>query len=133
MDVKGIVPDKQSFLCTNFDCLLIQKLNMCLTVQKNSLPGTLSECQTVLIQIRTEILSILIWVQTVKFAKDISRCQKSLLAKKHRKELITNFFLCLLYREYSMRILFRSVNVFLGKFPSSSDFHIGLDKQKISG
>ena len=27
--------------------------------------GTLSECQTVWIQIRTDILSVLIWVQTV--------------------------------------------------------------------
>ena len=29
------------------------------------LSGTLSECQTVWIQIRTDILSVLIWVQTV--------------------------------------------------------------------
>ena len=29
------------------------------------LPGTLSECQIVWIQIRTDILSVLIWVQTV--------------------------------------------------------------------
>ena len=35
------------------------------------LSGTLSECQTVWIQIRTDILSVLIWVQTV--AKVISR------------------------------------------------------------
>ena len=32
--------------------------------QKN-LSGTLSECQTVWIQIRTDTLSVLIWVQTV--------------------------------------------------------------------
>ena len=29
------------------------------------LPGTLSECHTVLIQISTDILLVLIWVQTV--------------------------------------------------------------------
>ena len=32
---------------------------------KKNLSGTLSECQTVLIQIRTDILSVLVWVQTV--------------------------------------------------------------------
>ena len=30
-----------------------------------NLSGTLSECQTVWIQIRTDVLSVLIWVQTV--------------------------------------------------------------------
>ena len=32
---------------------------------QNILSGTLSECQTVWIQIRTDILSVLIWVQTL--------------------------------------------------------------------
>ena len=32
---------------------------------RKTLPETLSECQTVGIQIRTNILSVLIWVQTV--------------------------------------------------------------------
>ena len=32
---------------------------------QNILLGTLSECQTVWIQIRTDVLSVLIWVQTV--------------------------------------------------------------------
>ena len=32
---------------------------------KKILSGTLSECQTVWIQIRTDILSVLIWVQNV--------------------------------------------------------------------
>ena len=36
-----------------------------LTFSKKNLPGTPSELQTVWIQIRTDILSVLIWVQTV--------------------------------------------------------------------
>ena len=33
--------------------------------KKNSISGTLSECQTVWNQIRTDVLSVLIWIQTV--------------------------------------------------------------------
>ena len=47
-----------------------------LTLKLKVLLGTLSECQTVRIQIRTVILSVLIWVQTVcKAFKVISRGQ----------------------------------------------------------
>ena len=34
-------------------------------ISKKKLSGTLSECQTVWIPIRTDVLSVLIWVQTV--------------------------------------------------------------------
>ena len=36
-----------------------------LFIQKKNLSGTISECQIVWIQIRTDVLSVLIWVQTV--------------------------------------------------------------------
>ena len=36
----------------------------CLLTLKKTFSGTLSECQTVWIQIRTDIMSVLIWVQT---------------------------------------------------------------------
>ena len=45
-----------------FSCLLtFFKINFF----KKNLSGTLSECQTVLTQIRTDIISVLIWIQTV--------------------------------------------------------------------
>ena len=61
-------PPKQVFSCLGpyfscFRCLLLtffQNLPF-----QNILSGTLSECQTVWIQIRTGILTVLIWVQTV--------------------------------------------------------------------
>ena len=36
-----------------------------MNISKKYISGTLSECQTVWIQIRTDVLSVLIWVQTV--------------------------------------------------------------------
>ena len=58
----------------NFSCLCCRLLTF---FKVNFLSGTLSECQTVWIQIRTNIMSVLIWIQTVckvnqqttKFAK----------------------------------------------------------------
>ena len=47
--------------------------------QKN-LSGTLSECYKVWIQIRIDILSVLIWVQTV--FKGYQQTKMSLIAKK---------------------------------------------------
>ena len=49
-----------------------------LLFQKN-LSGTLFECQTVWIHIRTDILSVLIWVQTVR--KGYRQIAKSLLTR----------------------------------------------------
>ena len=57
------------------------------TFFKKFFSGTLSECQTVWIQIRTDIMSVLIWVQL--FAKIISRQQKSPLTRKKLKALIS--------------------------------------------
>ena len=71
----------------NFSCycwhLLTLFQNSKLTFNK-ILSGTLSECQRVWIQIRTDILSVLIWVQL--FVNVRSGQQKGLLA---RNELIT--------------------------------------------
>ena len=64
----------------NFSCFCCHLLTFSiLTFQKN-LSGTLSECKTVWIQIRTDILSVLILVQTI--CKIISRSQKLPLARK---------------------------------------------------
>ena len=63
---------------------------------KKALSGILSECQTVWIQIRPDVLSSLIWVQL--FAKVISRRQKSPLAGKELircKNVKTDPSLCL--------------------------------------
>ena len=51
--------------------------------QKNN-SGTLSECQTVWILIRTDVRSVLIWI-LILFAKFISRQQNSPLARKELK------------------------------------------------
>ena len=50
--------------------------------QKN-VSGTLSECQTVWLQIRTDVLSVLIWVQTV--CKGYQQMTKSMLSRKALK------------------------------------------------
>ena len=50
-----------------------------LTFSKH-LSGTLSECQTVCIQIRTKVLSVLIWEQTV--CKGYQHTKKSPLTRK---------------------------------------------------
>ena len=54
-------------LCTlgNFSCFPCLLLTFFIFFFQKDLSGTLSECQTVWIQIRTDIMSILIWVQTV--------------------------------------------------------------------
>ena len=57
------------------------------------LSGTLSECQTVWIQVRTDILSVLIWVQTVckgyqqttKFTASKERVKTTPYNLRHRK------------------------------------------------
>ena len=46
------------------------------------LSGIPSKRQTVWIQIRNDILSVLLWVETVSIGYDISKGQKSLLASK---------------------------------------------------
>ena len=48
----------------NFSSFLLSSADF-FKKNKNILSGTLSECQMVWIQIRTNILSVLIWVQTV--------------------------------------------------------------------
>ena len=57
-----------NFACYFVGCVFFLKV----TFPKN-ISGIPSECQTVWIQIRPYVLSGLIWVQTVKFAKVISR------------------------------------------------------------
>ena len=52
------------------------------------LSGTLSECQTVWIQIRTDIVSVLIWVQTV--CKSYQ--QTTLVSKELIQYLLSNSF-----------------------------------------
>ena len=65
-----------SFSC--FCCCLLTFFKIKFFNKKIS--GTLSECQTVWIQNRTDILSILIWIQTI--CKVISIRQMSPLARK---------------------------------------------------
>ena len=45
--------------------LLLPSAESFIIIFTKNISGTLSECQTVWIQIRTDILSVLIWVQTV--------------------------------------------------------------------
>ena len=53
-------------ILVNFSCLRCCLLTFLkVTFSKKNLSGTLSECLTALIQIRTDVMSILIWVETV--------------------------------------------------------------------
>ena len=65
-----------NFACS-FCCLWIFK--------KKNLLGILSECQTVLIQIRPDVLSGLIWVQTV--CKDYQQMTKVATSRERVKAL----------------------------------------------
>ena len=56
-----------------------------LTLKKKNLSGILSDCRTVWIQIRTDVLSVLIWIKTA--CKGFSRRQKLSLARKELKSL----------------------------------------------
>ena len=56
---------------------------------KNNLSGTLSECLTAWIQIRTDILSVLIWIQTV--CKCYQQTTKVTARKKRVKKFYTIF------------------------------------------
>ena len=81
--------------------LLLSDFFSKLTLSKN-LPGTLSECPPVSIQIRTRVLSFLIWVQTVckdyqqmtKVAKMklISTCMGFHMSPELRKDMKCKLF-----------------------------------------
>ena len=53
---------------------------------KNNIPGTLPECQAVGIYIRTDLLSVLIWVQTV--CKGYQQMTKVTIRKKRVKHFL---------------------------------------------
>ena len=51
--------------------------------------GTLSECQTIWTQIRTDIMSVLIWVQTI--CKGYQRTTKVVASKERAQQLDKNY------------------------------------------
>ena len=77
------------FAC--YCCLLIFFSKF--TFSKKKIPGALSECQTVWIQIRTNILSVLIWVQTV--CKGYQQTTKLTASKEGVKGVIKYFGHCI--------------------------------------
>ena len=60
-----------------------------LIISKKSLSETQSECQAIWIQIRTDILSVLIWVQTVTKGHQQTT---NVAASKERVNVILSFF-----------------------------------------
>ena len=82
------------FLCMlgNFSCFCCSLLTFFQNqLFQNILSGTLSECQTVWIQIRTDILSVLIWVWTV------CKCYQQMTKVATSKEIVFWFGLCAAY------------------------------------
>ena len=65
-------------------------LNFKVNFSKKKFLRTLSECQTVCIQIRTDILSVLIWVQTV--CKGYQQKTTKSTSSKERVNKINFFF-----------------------------------------
>ena len=55
----------QLFVCSVVFHVIVVVCRLSKLTFQNTLPGTLSECQTVWIHIRMDDLSVLIWIQTV--------------------------------------------------------------------
>ena len=110
----------------NFPCFCCHLLTFFHNQQliQKSLSGTLSVCQTVWIQIRPNILSVLIWVQTV--CKDYQQTTNFTRAGRDNCHLLTTFEnsldtdqapcfvgpdlypICLTHRWYSWKIFWKS-------------------------
>ena len=102
----------------NFACFLSSvDVFFKLTFFQKHLSGIQSECQTVWIQIRSDVLSGLIWIQTV--CKDVSRRQKPPVAEKELRAMNTlKKYKRTLHYETS---LFKYIDIFTTKKGNFSD------------